>query len=254
MVNQPSNSIGIMEIKKENEIGEIVAKNFNTAAVFASFGIDFCCGGKKTIEEACSDAGVDTNLLISELTKAQHAASPINHYDRWEMDFLVHHIVNKHHEYVRRMLPTIVHQLKDVVNAHGNKHPEIIRISEMFSLLREEMLMHMQKEETMLFPYIQSIVEARKNSAHIPYPPFGSVDNPIRVLESEHDNAGNLIKDIRKLSEDFSPPDDACTTYKLVYQGLREFEKDLHTHIHLENNILFPRAIQMEKALINNTN
>ena len=238
-----------MLIQKETKVGEVVAENFHAAKVFESHGLDFCCGGKRTIEDACKTKGVDTDSLLAELEKLNANNPSSTHFDKWEADFLTDYIINNHHAYANNAISTIEHHLQKVVSAHGAKHPEVCGIESIFTELKNELLEHMAKEERMLFPYIKKLSFAIKNSIEMPAAPFGSVDNPIKVMESEHDNAGLLLKKINALSDSYTPPQDACATFRVLYGELREFEEDLHVHIHLENNVLFPKAKTMEEKL-----
>lgn len=238
-----------MLIQKETKIGDVVAENFHAAKVFESHGLDFCCGGKRTIEDACNTKGVDSKLLLAELEKLNSNNPSSTHFDKWEADFLSDYIINNHHAYVNNAISTIEHHLQKVVSAHGAKHPQVCSIDSIFAELKTELLEHMAKEERMLFPYIKKLSFAIKNSIEMPSPPFGSVENPIKVMESEHDNAGLLLKKINALSEGYVPPQDACATFRVLFGELKEFEEDLHMHIHLENNVLFPKAKAMEEKL-----
>lgn len=238
-----------MLIQKENRIGDIVAGNFHTAKIFESHGLDFCCGGKKTIGDACVEKQVDTELLLNELAKVQDTNETLSRFDKWEADFLVDYIINNHHSYVLNSVSTIEHHLAKVVSAHGERHPELAKIQGLFADLKDELLNHMQKEEKMLFPYIKKMHMAFRNTLEMPIPPFGTVGNPIKMMEDEHESAGNLMKLINTLSNGYSAPKDACGTYKVLYGELKEFENDLHMHVHLENNILFPKAAELEKEL-----
>ena len=167
----------------------------------------------------------------------------------WKPDFLIDHIISKHHSYVKKMLPVILLHSQDAAVIQGAVHPEIITIAEKIESLKEELEVHLQKEERMLFPYIKQMVELEKSGDNIPYPPFGSVENPIRVMESEHETALKLLDSINSLNPDFTLPADACSEYKLLLEELKEFENDLHEHINLENNILFTSAAELEKSL-----
>ena len=238
-----------MLIQKENKIGEVVAGNFHTARIFENYGLDFCCGGKKTIEDACSEKGVDTAKLLAELETSGSSNTTATRFDTWEADFLADYIINNHHAYVVNSVSTIEHHLQKVVSAHGERHHELAEIESAFTELKNELLEHMAKEEKMLFPYIKKMNIALKNTLEMPVPPFGTIENPIKVMEHEHDNAGNLLKKINSLSSAYNPPKDACATFRVLYNELREFEDDLHIHIHLENNILFPKAKKLEEAL-----
>ena len=238
-----------MLVKKDNKIGEIVAKNFHTARIFENLGLDFCCGGKKTINDACNEIGLNPENVINELTKVNDKSAALQHFEKWDSDFLIDYIVNNHHAYVVNAVSTIEHHLQKVVLAHGERHPEIVSINGIFEDLKEELLNHMQKEEKVLFPYIKKMNIAIKNSLEMRYPPFGTVENPLRMMESEHESAGKMMTAINHLSGCYTPPKNACGTFKVLYQELKEFEQDLHVHVHLENNILFPKAIALEKQL-----
>lgn len=237
-----------MLVQKENKIGEIVAKNFRTAKVFENYGLDFCCGGKKTISDACSEKGIKPEKIIDALTILQER-NDAAHFDTWEADFLIDYIINNHHSYVTNSISTIEHHMDKVTSKHGEAHPEVVAIAGHFNALKEELLSHMQKEEKMLFPYIKKMLIALRNTLEIQVPPFGTVVNPVKVMETEHEKAGNLMAMINKLSGNYTPPETACTTYRVLYNELKEFEDDLHVHVHLENNILFPKAIELEKQL-----
>lgn len=239
-----------MQIQKESTIGDIVAANFSTANIFDFYGIDFCCGGNKTLAEACEEKKLNVDELIEKLTKATGNGSSkgVNYID-WELDFLIDYIINNHHSYVIRTSPSIHQHALKVSEAHGANHPEVKQIAELFGEVKEELEGHMMKEERMLFPYIKNLVQAKRQNLPFDFPPFGSVENPIRVMEMEHDRAGEILSRIKELSNNYKLPEDACTTYTLLYKELKEYEDDLHTHIHLENNILFPKAIALEKTL-----
>lgn len=238
-----------MLVQKENKIGEIVARNFHAAQVFESFGLDFCCGGKKSISDACAEKKLNPENVISELSKIDEKLLNEQRFENWEPDFLIDYIVNNHHLYVVNSVFSIEHHLQKVTSAHKEKHPEVVSIQAIFSELKEELLNHMQKEEKMLFPYIKKLSLAVKNSLEIPIAPFGAVETPLTVLESEHESAGKMMAEINKLSAGYAPPDDACGTFRVLYQELNEFENDLHMHVHLENNILFPKALGLENKL-----
>lgn len=238
-----------MLVQKENKIGEVVARNFHTAQVFENFGLDFCCNGKKTISEACLEKGLDPDFVVKEVIKTEETNGTATHFDKWEADFLTDYIVNNHHYYVLTTIPTIEHHLQKVISKHGGRHPDLAKIEEIFLELKVELTNHMAKEEKMLFPYIKKMNIALKNTLEMPVPPFGTIENPVKVMEAEHEAAGALIAGINKLTGNFTPPEDACGTYRLLYSELKDFEKDLHMHIHLENNILFPKAVELEEKL-----
>ncbi len=238
-----------MLVQKENKIGEIVARNFHAAQIFESFGLDFCCGGKKSISDACREKKLDPDNVITELSKMGEQSFNPQRFEEWDIDFLIDYIINNHHTYVIKAIPKILNHLQKVSSAHKEKHPEILLIQGTFRELSEELMNHLQKEEKMLFPYAKKLNLSFKNSLEIPMAPFGAVENPLRVLESEHESAGKMSALINKLSSNYTPPEDACGTFKVLYYELKEFENDLHTHVHLENNILFPKALEMENKL-----
>jgi regulator of cell morphogenesis and NO signaling len=242
--------IGKPEKGTENTtIGEIVSKDFRKAEVFKKFGLDFCCGGKKTLEKACRDKGLDILEVKRELEQAEAKPQTGNqNFSEWELGFLSDYIVNTHHKYVENAMPVIFEYTQKVARVHGEKHPEAIEIANTFEEIMDEMTPHMMKEEQILFPYIKSLSQA-KNSGILPEAPFGTVQNPVRMMEHEHDAVGALMTKINTLTGNYTPPSDACTTYRLSFAKLQEFEADLHQHMHLENNILFPRAIQLEKEM-----
>jgi len=239
-----------MLIQKESKIGEIVAENFRAAQVFEKYGLDFCCGGKKSIDEACQNKGINKDELIKTLTDInENGNRTMADFNLWKPDFLIDYIVNNHHIYVNRSLPVISTHADKVASKHGENHPEVETIARLFADIKNELEAHMQKEERMLFPYIKHLQELESSSGEASYPPFGTIENPIRMMEMEHDAAGRIMEEINSLSSSYTVPEDACTTYRVLYQELKEFEDDLHVHIHLENNILFPKAIQLEKKL-----
>lgn len=238
-----------MLAQKENRIGEIVAENFRTARIFEENGLDFCCGGKKTIIEACTEKGVDPENLLSQLNKIDDSDARSTHFNTWEIDFLIEYIIINHHSYVLNTIPTIEHHLLEVIAAHGMKFSHLTKIEELFTDLKEELLSHMAKEEKMLFPYIKKMYVAHKNTLEMPVAPFGTIGNPVKVMESEHDAAGRLMHEINIVTSNFTPPEGACGKFKVLYAELKEFESDLHVHVHLENNILFPKAIELEMQL-----
>jgi regulator of cell morphogenesis and NO signaling len=230
-------------------IGEIVSKDFRKAEVFKKLGLDFCCGGKKTLEKACLDKGLDVIEVKKELEKAeQRPASPNQNFADWDPGFLADYIVNTHHKYVESAMPIIFEYTQKVARVHGERHPEAIEIANTFEEIMNEMSQHMMKEEQILFPFIKALSKA-KSSGVKPEAHFGTVQNPVRMMEHEHDSVGELISRINQLSNSYNPPADACTTYRLSFAKLKEFEDDLHQHIHLENNILFPGAITLENDL-----
>ncbi len=230
---------------------EIVTGNFHAAAVFEKYSLDFCCRGGKTIGEACADKGIDAAPVIGELMQVAAAESQTDHrFAEWAPEFLIDFIMNNHHAYVRKMIPVLLVHTKKIASVHGMNHPELLQIEIHFDAVAKELAQHMQKEEMVLFPYIRKLLAAKREGTSVGTSPFGSVSNPIRMMEAEHQNAGDELYHVRSLSSGYTVPDDGCTTYRVAYQELQDFERDLHQHVHLENNILFPLAIALEEALI----
>lgn len=236
--------------EKDSTIGELVANDYRKAEVFKKYGLDFCCGGKKTLHDACSSKGLDIVQIEKELQILDSISDlPSEDYSSWDLSFLADYILNTHHKYVKRAIPIIYEYVVKVSNVHGERHPEANVIAEKFLMITDELNRHMCKEEDVLFPYIKHLSIAADNGMKIESSPFGTLKNPINMMEHEHDVVGKLMDEIRILTNNYTPPADACTTYKLSYAKLKEFEDDLHKHIHLENNILFPKAIELEKEL-----
>lgn len=238
--------------KDQSTVGEIAASDMRKAEVFKKFGIDFCCGGKKTLKEACDEKQLDPEKIESALDEVAEQTSGQLRFNQWNLTTLADYIIDNHHGYVRQTLPEIKKFAHKVAQVHGDQHPELKEIRELSGNLAEELTAHMQKEEQILFPYIQKMEEGQKEGK-VETPPFGSIRNPIRMMESEHDSAGNNIEKIKALSNDFTPPQDACNSFRFLFHLLKDFKADLNQHIHLENNILFPKAIEMEKQLLANS-
>jgi regulator of cell morphogenesis and NO signaling len=232
----------------DETLGQIAAKDLRKAEVFKKYGLDFCCGGKKTVKEACAEKGLDVTKIEQELQQADKALSsrPIP-YNDWSLDFLADYIVNTHHCYVRKTLPELVTYATKVASVHGQQHPELYKIKSLVDEVNEELSGHMVKEEKVLFPYIKTLVLANTNEQIPQAADFGTVQNLINMMEMEHELVGKNLDDIRLLSKNYTLPEDGCASYSLLYKILDEFENDLHLHVHLENNILFPKALDLEK-------
>ena len=241
-----------MEINKEMTLAEIVKADYHTAGLLESLNLDYCCRGKRTLKEACNEAGLKVDDVIEKLENSPNQQDTTYKYDEWELDFLVDYIVNIHHSYVKKYMPLIAAHSEKVMNAHSENHPEVKEITELFATVKNELESHMMKEERMLFPYMKKLAEAKRGVSEFELAPFGTIQNPIKVMEMEHEGAGNLFYRIRELSNNYSVPADGCITFKTLYDELKEFENDLHIHIHLENNILHPKAIELEKNLSKN--
>lgn len=239
-----------MEIFKERKVGEIVAEDYRTAGVFKRFGLDFCCGGGKPVAEVCEQKGVDIDTLLDELKAATSEGDDSHNYNEWSPELLVDYIEQRHHRFVRNKLPEIETYAKKVAKVHGRRHEELNEILHEFIMLKDELLNHLEKEERMLFPYIKELVKRAENGEKTEQrPSFGAVENPVRMMEIEHDEAGESMAKIQRLSNNFTPPEDACATYRVLFQNLEGFQDDLHKHVHLENNILFPKALELENRL-----
>ncbi len=228
-------------------IGEIVATDFRAAAVFERFGIDFCCGGRRGLEEACRTAAADPVDVARALEALPPVAEGEADVTQWRLDRLVDYIVSTHHEYVRAAMPTIRHYLAKLVEVHGARHPELARIAACFDTVIRDLGQHMVKEEQVLFPYIRELTMTTVGGRHF-RSPFGTVENPIRMMEREHREAAGELRIIRELTHGYVTPDDGCTTYAVCMAELRQFERDLHRHVHLENNVLFPKAVALENG------
>lgn len=235
-----------MNISDQKTVAEVVTQNIKAAHVFKKYGIDFCCGGGISIEKACAKHDVDYTVLEKELLAIDSEVSRAHNYDSWNLDFLIDHIINVHHSYVAESIPIISQYAAKVAKVHGHHYTEVVRINALFIEVAQELAMHMRKEEQILFPFIKQLVEAQKAGVKSAPPPFGTVGNPIRMMEAEHESAGDIFKEIATLSNNYTPPESACNTFRALYAKLEEFEQDLHQHIHLENNILFPKAILLE--------
>ena len=232
-------------------VAELAAMSLGAVRVFEKYGIDYCCGGKRRVEEACRRNGQDAEVLLQELqTALRSRPAPEPDWKSAPLDALIEHIVAVHHEYLRRELPAIQARLDKVYRVYNQRYgPALEGLPEVFAELRAELEPHMQKEEAILFPAIRAIEWAADSGRPLPKMPFGNIANPIRMMEAEHDHAGSALQKIRGITRDFEPPDYACVTYRALMSSLAELEADLHMHIHLENNVLFRRADQLEAAL-----
>lgn len=230
-------------------VREIARKQPASIRVFEQFGIEYCCGGRKPLAEACAAKDVDVETVIAALEAASHSEdAPIKDWAQEPLANLAEHIVATHHAYCKDELPRLSGLAALVVNRHGGTNPELAVIQAKLAQLAEELTEHLAEEEIAVFPMIAKLERRMaKNGAGSGESP-GSIGNPVALLIEEHDNAGILLAEIRGLSRDFITPEYACTTYHAFFDGLREFERDLHRHVHLENNILFPRAIELEAS------
>jgi regulator of cell morphogenesis and NO signaling len=230
-------------------VGEIAVQIPGAARELEQLGIDYCCGGNQTLTEACATANISLDEAMTRLQQGLASEGGSEGKD-WRTSLLVDlidHINRNHHVFVREACLRINALAAKVAGVHAQNHPEVAQVQRIFASLAEELRVHLMKEEQVLFPYIARLEES--SMAGDPAPPscFGTVTNPVRMMMQEHDGAGEALRKLRAVTKDYAVPADACTSYQMLYQALKEFEGDLHQHIHLENNILFPRAVAMEE-------
>jgi regulator of cell morphogenesis and NO signaling len=232
-------------------IRELAVEFPHAVRTFERLGIDYCCGGGKSLEEACASRNLSAEDVLKELASADTITSARPAERNWQAEpltELIAHITSTHHKYTREEIARIGPLLDKVCSVHGANHAELLQIRNIFQALAEELSTHMMKEEKVLFPYIERMEEAVVQGDPILPPPFGSVRNPVAMMMHEHDSAGEALHSMRQASGDYTPPSDGCSSYRALYTALAELEADLHQHIHLENNILFPRAEEMEQG------
>ncbi|HEU5458086.1 MAG TPA: iron-sulfur cluster repair di-iron protein [Terracidiphilus sp.] len=233
----------------ETTVRDIALEQPASIRVFERFGIDYCCGGRKPLSQACEERSVETRAVLDAIEEAAAGGgAQARDWAQTKLEAICDHIVEAHHDYIRAELPRLEMLAEKVVARHGDTHPELAQIQQLIHSLGEELLEHLNKEEVVLFPYITNQERNLASCGPRPLGCFGVVRNPIRVMMTEHDAAGDAMARMRVLSGDFTPPEGACPTYRGFYQTLAEFEQDLHQHVHLENNILFPRAIELDEG------
>ena len=241
-----------MTIAIDKTVRELIIENPASTRVFEKLGIDYCCGGNRSLREACQSANVNLDQVLDSLEKADQA-TPVPQKSRsWQLEPLaplIEHIQSTHHKYTRDEIARLEPLLEKVCSVHGKNHPELLEVREIFRGLAQELNAHLMKEEIILFPYIRAMEAAdQAGKGRMARAPFGSVRNPVCMMEQEHDSAGDALRAMSKATNGYSAPDDACASYQALYDALAAFEANLHQHIHLENNILFPRAIAIESA------
>jgi regulator of cell morphogenesis and NO signaling len=241
-----------MAIDTMKSVREFAVELPGATRVFEKLGIDYCCRGNRLLEEACMEAGVPAEQVIALLEKEGGCGDldrPTSHdWSSATLSSLTAYIITKHHGFMREELSRLTELMAKVLAAHGENHPELHRVQSIFRELKDELTDHMLKEEQILFPYINNLEASVARGEPVQVPFFGSVRNPIRIMTQEHDNAGRSLRGLREASSDFQVPVDACASFRALYQALEALEMDLHAHIHLENNILFPRAAELEKG------
>jgi len=240
-----------MNFSSETRVKDIALSHPAAKRVLEEARVDFCCGGGKSLQEACVHAGVDSEEILKHLRENSRRVNPADaSWTTAPLSDLTAYIKNNHHGYVREAIPRVTMLLEKVKTKHGKHHPELCEIEFSFREVGKEMIMHMQKEEQILFPYIEALDRAASRKGSLEPPFFQTVKNPIHAMMKEHDAAGEWVRQIRKASAEYATPADACTSYKALLQELQQFEIDLHQHIHLENNILFPRAVELEAKVV----
>ena len=240
-----------MSVTAEKTVQELAVENPAATCIFEKLGIDYCCGGNQSLDDACRAANLPLDQVLDSLEMAEQAARSAQKFHDWQREplgDLIAHINGTHHKYTREEIARLDPLFVKVCSVHGQNHPELAQIRAILAGLAQELTMHMMKEEAVLFPYIVRMEESVIQREPVLPPPFGTVQNPVSMMMHEHDSAGEGLRAMRQASAQYTPPGDACISYQTLYKALADFEKDLHQHIHLENNILFPRAIEMEQA------
>lgn len=238
-----------MELVSERTVRDLASTNPSAARIFECFGIDYGCPGEQSLAQACSAAKVSVQEVMQALERTPAQQEPRD-WQAASLAELVNHIIEKHHAFVRTEIPRLIALLTKVVRVHGQNHAELQKIAISFQALAEELTLHLLKEERMLFPYIVQLEDAARRGTRLAPAMFGAVQNPVRMMMMEHDSAGELLRKMREVTKGYTVPEDGCMSYRMLYQALPEFEADLHQHIHLENNILFPRAIELEERTV----
>ncbi|HMQ04766.1 MAG TPA: iron-sulfur cluster repair di-iron protein [Pyrinomonadaceae bacterium] len=241
-----------MQTYHTRTVREIALELPLTTRVFEEFKIDYCCHGDMPFDEACATAGTNPDLVIEKIETMMSAAgtAPADGFKATSLRDLIHHIIENHHIFTRNEIRQLMPLMSKVARRHGEYHRNLVEMEEVFKSLCSELGLHLKKEEMVLFPYIE-ILEAADELGRMPMaPPFGTVNNPVAIMISEHEGAGEKLVRLRSLSEDYTLPEGACPSFTALYHRLEALEKDLHQHIHLENNLLFPKAVELEKQAL----
>jgi regulator of cell morphogenesis and NO signaling len=237
-------------INSATTVREVALQMPESTRLFESLKIDYCCGGNQPLGQACASAGVDVDEVMEMLTGVgQSNEEGVLEFQNASLPELITHILETHHVFTKSEMERLQALADKVLNAHGGNHPELVHLDELLTRLCADLKPHMFKEEQVLFPYIVAMSQAADHNRAVPFAPFGTVNNPVRMMMREHDTAGEILRELRMLTTDYTVPADACISYQTLYQALENFEKDLHQHIHVENNILFPRALDLERSL-----
>jgi len=227
---------------KSTKIGEIVTKDFRAAGIFKKAGIDFCCGGDQSLEQACKEKQLDISTLEKELIELENLVpDPEHNFKEWNLDFLCDYIVNTHHKTVLRLLPQLTGYTQKIADVHSSNHPELLKIAGLFAQINTELLQHLKNEEEVLFPAIKEVLKSGSSESK------ETIVSEIARMAKEHEFAGGAMDEINVLSKNYQVPADGCNTYQVTYKLLEQFEDDLHIHVHLENNILYPKALNLTK-------
>lgn len=240
-----------MTLDTSTTVRELAVCEPGATRIFEKLKIDYCCGGGRSLEAACAVAGVKTEdvwQLLKEAKQSQAVSDETTAFQTTSLTELVRYILDKHHVFTKEEMERLDALTEKVCSAHGQNHPELLNVKSLFQSLCADLKPHMFKEEQVLFPYIIRLEEAVDSKRPLMPPPFGTVRNPVRMMMFEHDTAGDLLRELREATSNYTVPSDACISYRTLYQALAAFEQDLHQHIHLENNILFPRAVELESA------
>jgi len=236
-------------INSQTTVREVALQLPQSTRVFETLKIDYCCGGNQPLAQACASAGIDVDNVMEMLAEVTQSTSPVLDFQNLPLTELITHILETHHVFTKSEMDRLQLLADKVLAAHGGNHPELVHLEELVTRLCADLKPHMFKEEQVLFPYILAMTEAAAQKRAVPFAPFGTVNNPVRMMMREHDTAGEILRELRGLTSDYTVPADACISYQTLYQALENFEKDLHQHIHLENNVLFPKALELENAL-----
>ena len=234
---------------KTDFIGDIVAQDFRAAAIFKKNGIDFCCKGGRTIDEACENKNLNTQQIYSDIEALSSNEGGSIDVNSWPLDLLVDYVEKTHHRYVEEKTPILQAFLDKLCKVHGAGHPKLFEVKALFDGSAHDLSAHMKKEELILFPFIKQMVKTKIAGEALATPAFGTVENPVNMMKHEHTAEGERLRSIAALTNEYTPPADGCNTFRVTYAMLEDFENDLHMHIHLENNILFPKAIDLEQEL-----
>ena len=236
-----------MDITPQTHVAEIVTHNPAATKVFHRYGIDFCCGGKRPLGDVCEERRLDVERIRQEIASLAPGEAEERDWSAAPLTEIVEHILARYHEPLREELPRLTAMAEKVVNAHGQKFPEMLPpLAHRLRELRAELESHMMKEERVLFPYIVALERDGRNV----HAPFGSAAGPISVMEAEHEDAGRLLAEMRSLTGGYQLPEGACNTFRALFAGLEDLEREMHLHVHLENNVLFPRTAEMEQAMV----